>query len=57
MTLEDFKIHILADGQKKYTEQQIQTMFEIASQFSNFAFKKWGEEMQTIVSRSVTIDL
>ena len=39
MTLEDFKIHILADGQKKYTEQQIQTMFEIASQFSNFAFK------------------
>ena len=57
MTLEDFKTHILADGQKKYSEAQIKVLFEMATRFSDFAFKKWGDEMQTIVSKPDTITI
>ena len=57
MTLEDFKTHILADEQRKYTEAQIKVLFEMATRFSDFAFKKWGDEMHTIVSKSDIITI
>ncbi len=39
-----FKAEILAEMQGHYTEEQKVLLFEVATQFSSFAFKKWGEE-------------
>jgi len=44
MELSDFKALLTEQELKKYSDEEIESLYRVSVAFSNFAFKKWTDE-------------
>lgn len=57
LTLDEFRSEILAESAGKYTNEQVLIFYEIAKRFSDFAFKKWGDEKANVQKNAVIVEV